>query len=505
SINKQSEKKNKVEDDGESSMRNKEDEQIRKRYNLSDSEDDDMADDSDDSYGMSSLAFFKDNKQDPYLSKGTKDDTDDEMLNISPDDNVVLAGKTDDGFFSLEMWVYNEQVGNDSLYCHHDYILPSCPLVVQWLGGDIIGGRNAGVVGDLDGNVSLWDLEMVNYLDPMLVLRGCKERTSKKKKKLKTASEEKCGHSDAVLSLSWNEQQSNLLASSSADASIALWDLGGPGRQNCVFLGKHQDKVQSIQWHPVEAQMLLAGSADSTVQVFDCRCYDDSVKRWSLSGEVEKVLWNISSPFNFFAGTSNGFIHYLDIRMDVPVFELDAHGPSSVTDLSMLFVNSQPFNDCLLSSSEDGFVKVWSLSNDAKLVNKKNYKIGTAFCLAACCDFEKPIFAVGGDNEMKVVDLSGDEKSCEAFNWSLSEKLLKKKSKESSEATCETASKVPKKKLKDKKYKKLKEKNDLSNLNKNEDVLDDDDEDDGKVAEEQNLMMKEVKCKMKKKKNVAGF
>ena len=36
------------------------------------------------------------------------------------------------------------------------------------------------------------------------------------------------------------------------------------------------------------------------VRLFDCRQQDQSCLRWKIKGEVERVLWDSFSPFNFF-------------------------------------------------------------------------------------------------------------------------------------------------------------------------------------------------------------
>ena len=39
---------------------------------------------------------------------------------------------------------------------------------------------------------------------------------------------------------------------------------------------------------------------NSVVRLFDCRQQDQSCLRWKIKGEVERVLWDSFSPFNFF-------------------------------------------------------------------------------------------------------------------------------------------------------------------------------------------------------------
>lgn len=75
------------------------------------------------------------------------------------------------------------------------------------------------------------------------------------KKKLKAGS-----HSDAVLSLAWNPEYRNVVASGSADRTVKVWDIA---TQSCqATLQWHSDKVQAVCWNPSDAPVLLSGGFD---------------------------------------------------------------------------------------------------------------------------------------------------------------------------------------------------------------------------------------------------
>lgn len=115
---------------------------------------------------------------------------------IKPTDNLLLVGHVDDDASSLEVYVYNES--ENSFYVHHDFLLPSFPLCIEWLNYDPESKEtgNLCAIGCIDPIITLWDLDIQDTLEPAIKL-GSK---GKRKKGI-----EKFGHTDAVLDLSWNK------------------------------------------------------------------------------------------------------------------------------------------------------------------------------------------------------------------------------------------------------------------------------------------------------------
>lgn len=266
---------------------------LETRYNLDDYDEDDESENDEGGGGLklTGLSFYSSNRQDPYLSKDDQSSDDESDISIAPHDNLIALGKVHGEFYSLEVWVSN--VANGSLYCHHDTILPSCPLAIEWVGFDPGQSDSANLVaiGNLTANIELWDLDVVNTLEPAFTLKGKQKR--KRKEKTAKKAETSRGHKDAVLALSWNTNRQELLGSASADSSVGVWDLSHGTAVS--FLANHGDKVQAVQWHPVEDQLLVSGCYDGCVRLFDCRAPSSVPSRqWSLGGEVEKVVYHFT-------------------------------------------------------------------------------------------------------------------------------------------------------------------------------------------------------------------
>lgn len=259
---------------------------------------------------MKNLVFHENDEDDPYITLEGQDDEDEEReeLQILATDNLVLAGRLEDEVAHLEVYVYEDEANN--LYVHHDIMLPAIPLTVEWL--DLPVGKsditkdsrgNFAAIGTMEPDIEIWDLDVVDSMYPSAILgQGAEEGTEKPKKKKKKAKKANDDyHVDAVLSLAANRHHRNLLASSSADKTIKLWDLN---TTKCAkSYGYHTDKVSSVAWHPKESTILLSGSYDRTIVAADMRAPEADAPRWGVESDVEMVRWNPHDPNYFYVSS----------------------------------------------------------------------------------------------------------------------------------------------------------------------------------------------------------
>ncbi|CAN0400406.1 unnamed protein product, partial [Hapterophycus canaliculatus] len=86
---------------------------------------------------------------------------------------------------ALEVQVYSEETGN--LYVHHDIALPSLPLCLAWMD---MPPRTAAMsrvsycaVGTFEPGIEIWNLDVLDPLEPTATLGGFKEKDKKPGKK----------------------------------------------------------------------------------------------------------------------------------------------------------------------------------------------------------------------------------------------------------------------------------------------------------------------------------
>ncbi|TVY58975.1 Histone acetyltransferase type B subunit 2 [Lachnellula cervina] len=135
------------------------------------------------------------------------------------------------------------------------------------------------------------------------------------------------GHTDAVNSLAFNPASEFVLATGSADKTIALWDLRNL-KDKLHSLEGHSDIVTSLAWHPFEEAVLASGSDDRRV-IF-----------WDLSRVGEEQL-----P---------------DDQEDGPPELLFMHGghTNSVADFSWNL--NEPWVVC--SAAQDNLIQIWKVA-----------------------------------------------------------------------------------------------------------------------------------------------
>ncbi|XP_063680302.1 periodic tryptophan protein 1 homolog [Bolinopsis microptera] len=360
--------------------------------------------------GLSGVTYYANPEDDPYITFPQAAKDEEEGYGIKPTDNLICCAKLDGEMSNIEVHLWNEK--EQDFYVHHDILLDKFPLCVEWLSFDagdqeeIEGDRAPGnyiALGCMSPLIEIWDIDIVDTSEPVAVL-GQRLKHSKKKPKVG-----KKGHSDAVMSLSWNKLTQNIIASGSADCSILLWDLETGSAKEC--LTHHKDKVQTLCWHLAEGTTLLSGGYDNTCQVTDCRTKNS--KSWTVDGEVEHLMWDVSNPFSFLAGTSNGSALCIDIRQEKPLYTIAAHD-NEVSGLAM----TKQIPGLLATCSADRTVKVWQISdNRPSCVTSRAFpEAGSLHCLSFCPDYAT-MLAIGAlEGGLLMWDIASNKEFREAFN-----------------------------------------------------------------------------------------
>jgi periodic tryptophan protein 1 len=333
------------------------------------------------------------------------DDQDDEDDAINPTDSLLAVAITDEDYSHLEVQLFAE---DGTLFVHHDIILPEMPLCLAWLdcppfqqaGGAQTEVANYMAVGMMSPGIEIWNLDVLDPLEPTAVLGGkMKNKKGKKGKDKKKKGDSDLmpdSHEGAVMCLSWNKSYRQAIASGSADQSVKVWDVTTQGCYHTFT--HHSDKVQAIEWHPTQAWMLATGSFDRTVAFVDCRASAAPVKV-PVAADMEAMCWDPFDENRIFCTLENGVVTCIDIRnTSAPLFSFQAHDETSP---SLSFSHKVP--GMLATCSLDKTVKVWdTLGAVPKCVAYKSMSVGKLFSVQYYTD-DPFLLAAGGDQGLVAI------------------------------------------------------------------------------------------------------
>lgn len=190
---------------------------LDEKYKLSDYE----AEEEPKSSGIEGIAVYPSEKDDPQVSEHDSD-VEDEDFQIQPDDNLLVFGRVDkEDSFTLEVrgkirpfspsspvprplspsppplpqlfvkfffLVYNHE--QRAFYVHHDYMLEEPPLCIEHIRYDPgreneneTGSGNLCAVGTMEPLIQIWDLDIVEALEPVAILGPKSKKKSKSEEK----------------------------------------------------------------------------------------------------------------------------------------------------------------------------------------------------------------------------------------------------------------------------------------------------------------------------------
>ena len=399
---------------------------------------------------LQAMTMNEDINDDDDESEEDEDEINDTKLR--PTDALLVIAKTEEDYASLEINIFDTESSN--LYVHHDIPLPSYPLCLALgsvvssyyrpesndgnsgssNGGGGVSSGNFVAVGSFEPGIEIWNLDVMNALEPTVVLGGMDTRgteddwmgmssTSKKKKNSKGSSGgglRKGSHTDAIMGLSWNIVHQQVLASGSADGTVKLWDVTqckGDYIEPSATLTHHTDKVQSLAWHPSEGTLLATGGYDRQVCLVDARSAasvassnnssNANVKKAKLLADCEAIAWDVHNQQYLTAASEDGVIQCWDVRKfgSDPVWSFVAH-EYGVSD----FCYNSQVPGMLITCSIDKTVALWDTRKSTpEPCGSKEMNVGKLYSVRTYPSSPWLLACGGSGNELAIWDMEGED------------------------------------------------------------------------------------------------
>jgi len=403
--------------------------------------------------------------EDPDISPEQQEsDSEGSDHDIKAGDNVFVTCACEDDACVAEVYVYDDE--EESMFVHHEILLNAYPLCVDYLN---MGrkDKNFMAVGQFDHNIDIWDLDIMDPMQPEFSLLGevvdeRELRKMKKKKKIAaknsdtgvvkgnnkgstTKIDEKntgpkhdplSGHTAPVMCLNANPLQFHVLASGSADHTVKLWDLG---TQKCVTtLDHHKSKVQCVKWHATEPSILLTAGYDKKLSILDVRRAAKDASLLSLDADAEQASWSDVDPNLCFVSAEDGTVRCYDARKVIGGTGKEATEPlwkfTAYKEKGTACSGIAQFGNVFVTGGTDGVAKVWDLKNSGVItgdgqdnksisapcfLHEKNLSVGP---ILSCAGGKKQhgdhgsMFLFGG-HTVAMWDLRSERRLCENFGW----------------------------------------------------------------------------------------
>lgn len=221
-----------------------------------------------------------------------------------------------------------------------------------------IDTKNIAATWSETGKVHIWDL--TSGLDSLEISTMPNHQPVVEKKPMFSFS----GHQTEGFAMDWSPTVAGRLVTGSCNKNIHLWSLceSGTWLVDQRPLTSHTASVEDIQWSPNESNVLASCSADQTIRIWDARAVGEKacmITCKAHSADVNVISWNKTEPF-ILSGGDDGELRVWDLRnmqQETPV-AIFKHHLKPITSVEWHPTDSTVF----AASGEDDQITLWDLA-----------------------------------------------------------------------------------------------------------------------------------------------
>jgi WD40 repeat protein len=136
------------------------------------------------------------------------------------------------------------------------------------------------------------------------------------------------GHKGAVLDLDFSPFNDDMLATSSEDTKIHIWNIAGgfEGHKSDVAqtLSGHTKKVGTIRWHPIANNIIASSATDYQVRVWDVETGKSVLRVDGHTAIIQSCEWNYDGS-KLVSNAKDKQVRILDPRSQSIVSSCESH------------------------------------------------------------------------------------------------------------------------------------------------------------------------------------
>lgn len=162
-------------------------------------------------------------------------------------------------------------------------------------------------------------------------------------------------------SVAWSPTKENIIASTSSNGGVHLFDLNYPAGSTDQQYRVHKNAATKVCFHEYNENLLISGSTDATVWLYDLRCTEPSVCFSNATFDsIRDVQFGLGPKIEdvFVAAHDSGTVRFWDLRKpDRVIKEFIAH----TGQVSSVALNPESLN-LIVTAGRDKFIRIWDWS-----------------------------------------------------------------------------------------------------------------------------------------------
>lgn len=198
------------------------------------------------------------------------------------------------------------------------------------------------------------------------------------------------GHSGAILDFEWNPFDDSMLATASEDTTIKIWSIpeewepinakkqskaGEDITESMVDLVGHAKKVNFLRFHPTASNVLASSSSDYTVKLWDIEAAQELSTFDKVRDLCHDIVWDYKGD-NYATACKDKAVRFVDARISEVTTQIDrAH--DGVKSVKVVYMGESGKVLTTGHSRTSGReVKIWDMKNPGQPLHVE--KIDTA-------------------------------------------------------------------------------------------------------------------------------